>query len=164
MIEMNLEVNGQEQQWQVEPGETLLEALRRHHFKGPKLVCGTGDCCACSVVVNNKSVCSCCLPALKADGQKVVTVEGLADEGELHPLQAAFIESAASQCGFCTPGFLMRSYDFLTNRNPAVLPTELEVRKALAGNICRCTGYVKPIEAVLKTALVLQQKARQQNG
>ena len=164
MIEMNLEVNGQEQQWQVEPGETLLEALRRHHFKGPKLVCGTGDCCACTVVLGNKSVCACCLPALKADGQKVVTVEGLADEGELHPLQAAFIESAASQCGFCTPGFLMRSYSFLKNRNPAVLPTELEVRKALAGNICRCTGYVKPVEAILKTAQVLQEKAREQNG
>jgi carbon-monoxide dehydrogenase small subunit len=164
MIEMKLEVNGREQNWQVEPGETLLEALRRHHFKGPKLVCGTGDCCACTVVLGNKSVCACCLPALKADGQQVTTVEGLADEGDLHPLQAAFIESAASQCGFCTPGFLMRSYSFLKNRNPAILPTESEVRKALAGNICRCTGYVKPVEAVLKTAQVLKEKASQQNG
>ncbi len=164
MIEMNLEVNGQEQNWQVEPGETLLEALRRYHFKGPKLVCGTGDCCACTVIVEDKSVCSCCLPALKADHRRVMTVEGLADHDTLHPLQTAFIETAATQCGFCTPGFLMRSYSFLTTRNQSVMPTELEVRQALAGNICRCTGYVKPVEAVLQTARLLQEKAVQSNG
>jgi aerobic-type carbon monoxide dehydrogenase small subunit (CoxS/CutS family) len=158
MIEMNLKVNGERRHWRVAPGETLLEALRRHHFKGPKLVCGTGDCCACTVMLGNKSVCSCCLPALKADGHEVLTVEGLAEGEELHPLQAAFADAAAAQCGFCTPGFLMRSYAFLTERDPSTLPTELEVRKALAGNICRCTGYVKPVEAVIAAAKVLQEK------
>ena len=158
MIDMRVDVNGEPQQWQVAPGETLLEALRRHHFKGPKLVCGTGDCCACTVLLADKSVCACCLPALKADGQRVMTVEGLADGEVLHPLQAAFADASAAQCGFCTPGFLMRSYAFLQEREGTTLPTEHEVRKALAGNICRCTGYVKPVEAVQAAARVLQEK------
>lgn len=160
MPEIKLKVNGETQRWQVEPGETLLEALRRHNFKGPKLVCGTGDCCACTVMLNEKSVCSCCLPALKADEQQVTTVEGLAAHDELHPLQAAFADGAAAQCGFCTPGFLMRSYAFLQERDPAILPTEQEVRKALAGNICRCTGYVKPVQAVMQAAKTLQERKK----
>ncbi len=160
MIDMNLKVNGEPAQWRVAPGETLLEALRRHHYKGPKLVCGTGDCCACTVMLNDKSVCACCLPALKADGQEVLTVEGLADGEVLHPLQAAFADAAAAQCGFCTPGFLMRSYAFLQERDPSTLPTEQEVRKALAGNICRCTGYVKPVQAVIEAAKVMQNQSK----
>ena len=158
MINITLKVNGESHTWAVAPGETLLETLRSHNFKGPKLVCGTGDCCACTVLLADKSVCACCLPALKADGQSVLTVEGLAEGAELHPLQAAFADASAAQCGFCTPGFLMRSYAFLQERDPATLPTDHEVRKALAGNICRCTGYVKPIEAVQAAARVMRER------
>ena len=105
MIDMQVDVNGEPQQWQVAPGETLLEALRRHHFKGPKLVCGTGDCCACTVVLADKSVCACCLPALKADGQHVMTVEGLAERRILHPLQTAFTDARRLNAAFARRAF-----------------------------------------------------------
>lgn len=151
---ISLKVNGRNVKWLVEPGETLLEALHANHLWGTKLICGTGDCCGCGVILNGRSINSCCMLAAQADGSELLTIEGLAKEGKLHPIQEAFAEEGAAQCGFCTPGFIIRAYAFL-QENPN--PTEEEVRAALAGNICRCTGYVKPIAAVLNAAELLKQ-------
>ena len=148
-IDITLKLNGRNVKWRVQPGDTLLEALHAHHLKGTKLICGTGDCCGCGVLLNDKSINSCCMLAAQADGSNLVTIEGLAQTGKLHPIQEAFAQEGAAQCGYCTPGFIMRTYAFL-QEHPQ--PTEAEVRAALAGNICRCTGYVKPIAAVLSAA------------
>jgi aerobic carbon-monoxide dehydrogenase small subunit len=148
-IDITLKLNGRNVRWRVQPGETLLEALHAHHLKGTKLICGTGDCCGCGVLLDDKSINSCCMLAAQADGSNLVTIEGLAQTGKLHPIQEAFAQEGAAQCGYCTPGFIMRTYAFL-QEHPH--PTEADVRAALAGNICRCTGYVKPIAAVLRAA------------
>ncbi len=148
-IDITLKLNGRNVKWRVQPGDTLLEALHAHHLKGTKLICGTGDCCGCGVLLSDKSINSCCMLAAQADGSNLVTIEGLAQTGKLHPIQEAFAQEGAAQCGYCTPGFIMRTYAFL-QEHPQ--PTEAEVRAALAGNICRCTGYVKPIAAVLRAA------------
>lgn len=151
-------VNGRPRRWQLAPGTTLLEALRGAHVQGPKLVCGTGDCCACGVILNGRSVNSCCTLAAKACGATVLTVEGLAEAGRLHPIQAAFLAVGAAQCGFCTPGLVIRAYALL-EENPD--PDEATVRAALGGNICRCTGYVKPVEAVLEAARLMRARAEE---
>ncbi len=148
-IEIALRVNGRAAQWRVQPGETLLEALHAHHLKGTKLICGTGDCCGCGVILDGRSINSCCTLAAQADGAELLTIEGLSQDGSLHPIQEAFAEEGAAQCGYCTPGFIMRAYAFL-QEHPH--PTEADVRAALGGNICRCTGYVKPVAAVLRAA------------
>jgi aerobic-type carbon monoxide dehydrogenase small subunit (CoxS/CutS family) len=148
-IEIALQVNGREVKWRVQPGETLLEALHAHHYKGTKFICGTGDCCGCGVILDGRSINSCCMLAAQAGGADLLTIEGLAQEGKLHPIQEAFAQEGAAQCGYCTPGFIIRTYAFLQDHP---LPTEEEVRAALAGNICRCTGYVKPVAAVLRAA------------
>jgi aerobic carbon-monoxide dehydrogenase small subunit len=148
-IDITLKLNGRNVRWRVQPGETLLEALHAHHLKGTKLICGTGDCCGCGVLLDDKSINSCCMLAAQTDGSNLVTIEGLAQTGKLHPIQEAFAQEGAAQCGYCTPGFIMRTYAFL-QEHPH--PTEADVRAALAGNICRCTGYVKPIAAVLRAA------------
>ena len=148
-IDITLKLNGRNVKWRVQPGDTLLEALHAHHLKGTKLICGTGDCCGCCVLLNDKSINSCCMLAAQADGSNLVTIEGLTQTGKLHPIQEAFAQEGAAQCGYCTPGFIMRTYAFL-QEHPQ--PTETEVRAALAGNICRCTGYVKPVAAVLRAA------------
>jgi carbon-monoxide dehydrogenase small subunit len=148
-IETRLRVNGRAVQWRVQPGETLLEALHAHHLKGAKLICGTGDCCGCGVILDGRSINACCTLAVQADGAELLTIEGLSQNGTLHPIQEAFAEEGAAQCGFCTPGFIMRAYAFL-QEHPH--PTEADVRAALGGNICRCTGYVKPVAAVLRAA------------
>jgi aerobic-type carbon monoxide dehydrogenase small subunit (CoxS/CutS family) len=152
-IEISLTINGRPAHWKVQPGETLLEALHAHHLRGPKLICGTGDCGGCGVLLDGRSINSCCMLAAQAEGAEVLTIEGLAREGKLHPIQEAFAEEGAAQCGFCTPGFIMRAYALL-QENPT--PSEDDVRAALGGNICRCTGYVKPIAAVLRAAEMLK--------
>lgn len=152
-IEISLTVNGRPVRWRVQPGDTLLETLHANHLRGTKLICGTGDCCGCGVILNGRSINSCCMLAAQAEGADVLTIEGLAREGQLHPIQEAFAEEGAAQCGFCTPGFIMRAYALL-QENPD--PSESDVRAALAGNICRCTGYVKPVAAVLKAAEMLR--------
>jgi aerobic carbon-monoxide dehydrogenase small subunit len=154
-IDITLKLNGRNVKWRVQPGDTLLEALHAHHLKGTKLICGTGDCCGCGVLLNDKSINSCCMLAAQADGSNLVTIEGLAQTGKLHPIQEAFAQEGAAQCGYCTPGFIMRTYAFL-QEHPQ--PTEAEVRAALAGNICRCTGYVKPIAAVLRAAEAMKTR------
>ena len=153
-MEIHLKVNRREVTWRVHPGETLLEALHAHHLKGTKLICGTGDCCGCGILLDGHSINSCCMLAAQSDGCDVLTIEGLAQDGELHPIQEAFAEEGAAQCGYCTPGFIMRAYALLQeNRRP----TEDDVRAALAGNICRCTGYVKPVAAVLRAATLMEE-------
>jgi carbon-monoxide dehydrogenase small subunit len=127
-------------------GESLLYALReRLGLPGSKNACEQGECGSCSVYLDGTLVCSCLVLAAQAAGREVVTVEGLAPEGELHPIQRAFIDAGAVQCGFCTPGLIVASHDLL-QRDPR--PTEVEIREALAGNLCRCTGYAKIVDAV----------------
>ena len=125
----------------------LVEVLRDQlELTGTKVACGEGECGACTVLLDGQPVNSCLVPALKVQGREVLTVEGLASLGELHPLQKAFVEHGAVQCGYCTPGMLM-SAKALLDHNPN--PTEEEVRLAISGNLCRCTGYAKIVEAVL---------------
>ena len=143
-------INGEHSEFLCEDGQTLLEALRDVlHLTGTKEGCGTGDCGACSVIFNDRLVCSCLVLAAEAEGGQVETVEGIAQEGTLHPLQQRFLEEAALQCGICTPGFLVAAKNLL-EQNPN--PSETEVRFWLAGNLCRCTGYDKIIRAVLEAA------------
>jgi aerobic-type carbon monoxide dehydrogenase small subunit (CoxS/CutS family) len=154
-LEVTLTVNRRAHRWRVRPGETLLEALQHHNIKGPKLVCGTGDCSACGVIFNGAPINACCMLAAQADGAEILTVEGLANGARLHPIQESFAQAGAAQCGYCTPGFIIRTYALL-QENPD--PTEDEVRAALAGSICRCTGYVKPVEAALRAAALLKEQ------
>ncbi len=153
MYPLRLTVNGQAYATEAGACATLLEVLRDHlRITGPKLGCNTGDCGSCSVLLDGRLVKSCITNALACDGLSVTTVEGLAHEGNLHPLQNAFHEHAAAQCGFCTPGMLMAAKALL-DENPH--PTRGEVRAALSGNLCRCTGYLAIIEAVLDAAAQL---------
>lgn len=150
-VVINTTVNGEPTEFLTQSGGSLLDALRDDiGLTGVKEGCGTGDCGACSVLFNGRLTCSCLVLVDEADGAEVLTVEGLADKGRLHPLQEAFLTDAALQCGVCTPGFLVAAKALL-DRNPN--PTETEVRYALAGNLCRCTGYDKIVRAVLNTAL-----------
>lgn len=149
-------VNGEPQQFAAEPGETLLEALRGPlGLTGTKEGCGSGDCGACTVTMDGDMVCACLVLAPEAEGRRIGTVEGLAEGGQLHPIQEKFLEHAALQCGFCTPGFLVAAKNLL-DRNPD--PSETEVRYWLAGNLCRCTGYDKIVRAVMDTAAALRQE------
>jgi len=144
-MRITLTVNEAKRNVEIEPGETLLELLRREGYKGVKKGCGSGDCGACAVLLDGRAVNSCLVLAAKADGHEVVTVEGLADDGGLHPVQQAFLEEGAIQCGYCTPGMVIAAVDLLTH-NPD--PSEAQIREGISGNLCRCTGYVKQIEAI----------------
>jgi aerobic carbon-monoxide dehydrogenase small subunit len=143
-------VNGDPVEVLCVPEQTLLDVLRDElGFMGAKEGCGTGDCGACSVVVDGRLVCACLMLGVEAQGRSVETVEGMASGEELHPLQRKFLEHAALQCGVCTPGFLVAAKALLDkNKNP----TETEVRYWLAGNLCRCTGYDKIVRAVMDAA------------
>jgi carbon-monoxide dehydrogenase small subunit len=143
-------LNGNEVEFLCETQQTLLDVLRDElHFTGTKEGCGTGDCGACSVTLDGRLVCSCLVLGVEAQGKSIQTIEGMAKGESLHPLQRKFLEHAALQCGICTPGILIAARSLL-ERNPD--PTEEEVRFWLAGNLCRCTGYNKIIEAVLDAA------------
>jgi carbon-monoxide dehydrogenase small subunit len=147
---ITLTVNGEPYQVAVEPWWTLLYTVREAlDLTGSKEGCGTGDCGACSMIVDGRLVTSCIMLAVEADGSQVITIEGLARDGQLHPLQKAFVERGAVQCGYCIPGMVMAAKALL-DRNPS--PSLEEVRLALAGNLCRCTGYTKIYEAVLAAA------------
>ncbi len=144
---MVLNVNDEFYEVAVEPHRTLLEVLRDTlGLTGTKKGCDEGECGACTVLIDGEAVLSCLLLAVEAQGKRITTIEGLAHNGQLHPLQQAFIDHGAIQCGFCTPGLIL-SAKALLDRNPK--PTEAEVREAIAGNLCRCTGYVKSVEAIL---------------
>ncbi len=151
---LDFSVNKQPVKIAVEPHLTLLEVLRDTlGLMGTKEGCGTGDCGACTVLLDGEPVSSCLMLAVEAEGQEVTTVEGLATNGDLHPVQRAFIANGGLQCGFCTPGVLMSSVALLA-RNPQ--PTEGEIREALAGNLCRCTGYDKIVRSVQAAAMEMK--------
>jgi carbon-monoxide dehydrogenase small subunit len=145
-MRLELTVNGERRETEVWEGESLLYALReRLGLPGSKNACEQGECGSCSVLLDGTLVCACLVLAAQADGHAVVTVEGLARDGELHRVQEAFAETGAVQCGFCTPGLVVTTADLLA-RDPA--PSEDEIREALSGNLCRCTGYAKIFDAV----------------
>ena len=147
---VSLTINDDQYDLLIEPRKTLLAVLRDTiGLTGTKEGCSTGDCGACTVIVEGKSVTSCLMLAVSANGKAITTIEGLSSDGSLHPLQRAFIDKGGYQCGFCTPGFIMASKAFL-NEYPNA--SEAEIRHALGGNICRCTGYTKIIEAVMSAA------------
>lgn len=145
-MRIELTVNGERSEVDVWAGESLLTTLRdRLALPGTKNACEQGECGSCSVLLDGELVCSCLVLSAQADGHHVVTVEGLADDAALHPVQEAFAETGAVQCGFCTPGFVVAAADLLS-RIPD--PTDDEIREALSGNLCRCTGYQKILDAV----------------
>ena len=143
---LQMRLNGQEVHLEVSPGATLATALRDHlGLTGTKIGCEEGECGACTVLVDGQAVNSCLYLALKAAGRDVLTVEGLSPNGELHPLQRAFVAGGAIQCGYCTPGILLSAVALLS-QNPH--PSEDEIRRAISGNLCRCTGYLSIIRAI----------------
>ena len=149
-------VNGDAVEYACPQDETLLDSLRnRVGLTGVKEGCGTGDCGACSITLDGRLVCSCLVLSAEAQGKQIGTVEGMANGDKLHPLQTSFIEHAALQCGICTPGFLVAA-EALLKRNPK--PTVEEIRYALAGNLCRCTGYDKIVRAVQAAAIQMRKK------
>ena len=152
---VSTKINGDVVQFACPPDETLLEALRnRAGLTGVKEGCGTGDCGACSITLDGSLVCSCLVLGVEAEGRDITTVEGMSDGDVLHPLQRQFIDNAALQCGICTPGFLVAA-KVLLEKNPD--PTVEEIRYALAGNLCRCTGYDKIVRAVQAAAKDLRK-------
>ena len=154
---VSLTLNGEATEFLCEPRQTLLEVLRDElDLTGSKEGCATGDCGACSVLLDGHVVCACLVLAVETEARSVTTVEGLADGEHLHPLQTAFLEHAALQCGICTPGFLVAAKALL-DRNPD--PSEHQVRYELAGNLCRCTGYDKIVRAVLAAAATMRAAA-----
>jgi carbon-monoxide dehydrogenase small subunit len=145
-MRISLAVNGEPVEADVWEGDSLLYALReRMGFPGSKNACEQGECGSCSVFLDGRLVCACLVLAAQADGHEVVTVEGLAEGDDLHPVQEAFVETGAVQCGFCTPGLIVAAVDLL-RRVPR--PSEDQIREALSGNLCRCTGYAKIFDAV----------------
>ncbi|MFB3886476.1 MAG: (2Fe-2S)-binding protein [Thermodesulfobacteriota bacterium] len=144
---INFVLNGETIRVEIEPHLTLLQLLRENlGLTGTKEGCGLGDCGACTVLLDGTAINSCIFPAMEVEGRSITTIEGVADmEGKLHPIQKAFLEEGAIQCGFCTPGMILSSKALL-DENPN--PTEEEIRKGIAGNLCRCTGYVRIVEAI----------------
>ena len=142
----------------VEPWQTLLDTLRYDlGLTGTKEGCGDGNCGSCTVLLDGQAVNSCLVLAIEADGHEITTIEGFCQGGKLHPLQQAFVETGGTQCGFCTPGFVMATYALL-RRLPN--PSDEEIRAALEGNLCRCTGYTKIIDAVRLAARRWEQSPR----
>lgn len=144
---IKLTVNGESYELLVPSHRTLVKVIRDDiGLTGTKIGCGTGDCGSCTIIMNGKAVNSCLMLAVAADGAEILTIEGLAKDGKLHPLQEAFINYGAVQCGYCTPGMILTAKALL-DEDPH--PTEEDVRKGISGNLCRCTGYVKIVEAIL---------------
>ena len=147
---IRLKVNGAEHELSIYPNMTLLGVLRDElGLTGAREGCQEGSCGACTVLVDGKAVRSCLLLAMDAEGKDIITIEGLAEDGQLHPMQQSFVDHGAIQCGFCSPGMIL-SAKALLNENPN--PAEDEIRKAISGNLCRCTGYVNIIEAIMAVA------------
>jgi len=153
-MEIEITINGRKRQFDVEPNKLLLNLVRDElYLTGTKYGCGIGECGACTVHLDGEAVLACMVLAVDADGRSVTTIEGVADDGKLDPVQEAYIEEGAIQCGFCTPGFIM-STKALLKENPD--PSEKEIREYLKGNYCRCTGYVNIINAVQSAARKMQ--------
>jgi carbon-monoxide dehydrogenase small subunit len=153
---ITLKVNGKVRELDVNPNRTLLEVLREDlDLIGAKYGCQTGDCGACTVIVDGKPILSCLTLAISNEGKEITTVEGLANEGNLHVIQRKFIDNTAIQCGFCTPGLVMTAKALLdTNPNP----TDGQIRDHIRGNICRCTGYTKVVDAIRSAAEELRKQ------
>ncbi len=150
---IRLKVNGEPVEAAVSQNQTLVQFLREDlGLTGTKHGCGLGDCGACTVILDGKAVNSCLVLAVQANGCEVLTIEGLAENGKLHPIQQAFVDKGAIQCGFCTPGMILSAKALLEEKPN---PTELEIRTALSGNLCRCTGYQKIVEAIDEAARVI---------
>jgi carbon-monoxide dehydrogenase small subunit len=148
--QIQLQINGEFYDLLVEPRHTLLRVLREDlGITGTKKGCETGDCGACTVLLNGQPVNACLVLAVEANGKEITTIEGLAKGNELHPLQEAFIEYGAVQCGFCTPGMILVAKALLEEKPD---PSETDVKRAISGNICRCTGYVRIIKAIMAVA------------
>ncbi len=156
-MELRLTVNGEAKCWTIAPGELLLDVMRREGYFGVKRGCETGECGACTILLDGKPINSCLMFAAQAEGRQILSIEGVAHGDRLDPIQEAFLDHGAVQCGFCTGGMVLSAKALLA-RQPD--PTEGEVREALAGHLCRCTGYLKPVEAVLEAAA---RKARCKN-
>jgi carbon-monoxide dehydrogenase small subunit len=156
-VSISFTLNGDAVTAEVPPSWTLLKTLREYfELTGAKEGCGAGECGACTVIVDGEAVNSCLYPVSEVEGKAVTTIEGIAGkDGTLHPLQQAFIENNGVQCGFCTSGMIMSAKSLL-DQNPA--PTEGDIRKAIAGNLCRCTGYVQIIESIEKAAEMMKQE------
>lgn len=152
-MELELRINGIIESLDVAPNESLIAVLRREGYFSIKHGCETGECGACTVLVDGQPRPSCVMLAAQAGGCTLLTVESLGSGYKLHPLQNAFIDTGAIQCGFCTPGMLLSAFALLRKNSN---PTEDEVRDALSGNLCRCTGYVKPVQAVLRAAAIMR--------
>ncbi|MGD0869303.1 MAG: (2Fe-2S)-binding protein [Bryobacteraceae bacterium] len=148
-MQLRVTVNREPRKWSIAPGDLLLDVLRREGFFGVKRGCEKGECGSCTVLVDGRAVNSCLMFAAKVEGCEVLTIEGLAEGDRLDPIQGAFLDHGAAQCGFCTPGMILAAKALL-DKNPH--PNEAEVREAMAGVLCRCTGYIKPVEAVLAAA------------
>ena len=148
-VKITLKINGEKYETEVEPRRLLVHVLRELGFTGVHIGCDTSNCGACTVIMNGKSVKSCTVLAVEADGAEILTIEGLAKDGKLHPIQEAFWEQHALQCGYCTPGMIMEAY-WLLEENPN--PTEEEIRKGISGNLCRCTGYQNIVKAIKAAA------------
>ena len=149
-IHVETTINGEPMEFLANPGESLLDALRNTlNLTGTKEGCGSGDCGACTVIIDGRMTCSCLVLAVEAGGHEITTIEGIAQGDTLHPIQRKFLENAALQCGFCTPGVIV-AVKALLDKNPD--PTETEIRFWLAGNLCRCTGYDKIVRAVQDAA------------
>jgi len=156
MKQIKLTVNGKLYELSVPPWETLVEVIRDDlGLTGTKEGCGLGECGACTVIMEGKAVNSCLVLATEADGKQITTIEGLADGDKLHPIQQAFVDHGGFQCGFCTPGMIM-SAKALLDKNPT--PSEEEIRRGIAGNLCRCTGYTKIIESIKAAAKNMEGK------
>jgi len=155
-MDITIRINNREYEIGVKPYETLLEVLRnRLGLTGTKFGCGDGECGACTVNMEGKAVLSCLTLAAQADGKEILTIEGLQDGAELHPIQESFVEHAAIQCGYCTPGLVMSAKALLDKDND---PSETKVREKISNNLCRCTGYEKPVKAILEAAKMMREK------
>ena len=153
---ITLKVNGEVHEVEVEPRRLLVHVLRDLGYTSVHIGCDTSNCGACTVIMNGRSVKSCTVLAIEADGAEILTVEGLSKDGKLHPIQEAFWDNHALQCGYCTPGMIMEAY-WLLKENPN--PTEEEIREGISGNLCRCTGYQNIVKAIKDAAMRLSQKA-----
>jgi carbon-monoxide dehydrogenase small subunit len=162
-VRLRFRVNGEERQVHAAPMKRLLDVLREEcGLTGTKEGCGEGECGACTVLLNGRAVNSCLVPAVQADGAKILTVEGLSRDEKLSVLQEAFVSLGGTQCGICTPGILLSAHELLQDIGGRV-PSDEEVREALAGNLCRCTGYQKIIESVQWAAREARARSRKRN-
>ena len=154
-MKISFMLNGKEIQIEAPPDRRVIDILREDlHLTGTKEGCGTGECGACAILVDGQSRLSCLMLAAQLENRSVTTIEGISPDGKLHPLQEAFIENGAVQCGFCTPGMVISALDLL-QRNPN--PTRREIREGLSGNLCRCTGYQKIVDAVQKSTQKIEK-------